>query len=209
MAELIVALDVQTRAEAVEKVKAIGDGVGFYKIGLELISCPPDMVLFTHNHADHFDPDYCREIESPIYATEQVADELSGRMQTEKTAGTGKVRVHPVLTRHMGHYGKTTQHQSYVVEGSQTVWFLGDASPMELRKFTSFSKPDVLLIPYPYISTPTALSIVEAYLPCKIVLLHMPLPENDPESIWQIVDPGLEYLKAYLYVPKMGEILNI
>ena len=38
MAELIVALDVQTRAEAVEKVKAIGDGVGFYKIGLELFT---------------------------------------------------------------------------------------------------------------------------------------------------------------------------
>ena len=45
MAELIVALDVQTRAEAVEKVKAIGDGVGFYKIGLELFTAEgPDVV---------------------------------------------------------------------------------------------------------------------------------------------------------------------
>ena len=45
MAELIVALDVQSRAEAVEKVKAIGDGVGFYKIGLELFSAEgPDVV---------------------------------------------------------------------------------------------------------------------------------------------------------------------
>ena len=45
MAELIVALDVQTREEAVEKVKAIGDGVGFYKIGLELFTAEgPDVV---------------------------------------------------------------------------------------------------------------------------------------------------------------------
>ena len=45
MAELIVALDVQTRAEAVEKIKAIGDGVGFYKIGLELFTAEgPDVV---------------------------------------------------------------------------------------------------------------------------------------------------------------------
>lgn len=36
MAELIAALDVQTRAEAVEKIRLIGDAVGFYKIGLEL-----------------------------------------------------------------------------------------------------------------------------------------------------------------------------
>ena len=45
MAELIVALDVQTRAEAVEKVKLIGDAVGFYKIGLELYTAVgPDVV---------------------------------------------------------------------------------------------------------------------------------------------------------------------
>ena len=45
MAELIVALDVQTRAEAVEKVKTIGDSVGFYKIGLELFTAEgPDVV---------------------------------------------------------------------------------------------------------------------------------------------------------------------
>lgn len=45
MSELIVALDVQTRAEAVEKVKTIGDAVGFYKIGLELYTAEgPDVV---------------------------------------------------------------------------------------------------------------------------------------------------------------------
>ena len=45
MAELIVALDVNSREEAVEKVKAIGDAVGFYKIGLELFTAEgPDVV---------------------------------------------------------------------------------------------------------------------------------------------------------------------
>ena len=45
MAELIVALDVNSRQEAVEKVKAIGDPVGFYKIGLELFTAEgPDVV---------------------------------------------------------------------------------------------------------------------------------------------------------------------
>ena len=45
MAELIVALDVQTREEAVAQVKRIGEGVGFYKIGLELFTAEgPDVV---------------------------------------------------------------------------------------------------------------------------------------------------------------------
>ena len=45
MAELRVALDVNSRQEAVEKLKAIGDPVGFYKIGLELFTAEgPDVV---------------------------------------------------------------------------------------------------------------------------------------------------------------------
>ncbi len=45
MAELIVALDVQTREEAVAKVREIGDPVGFYKIGMELFTAEgPDVV---------------------------------------------------------------------------------------------------------------------------------------------------------------------
>lgn len=45
MAELIVALDVNTREEAVAKVKAIGESVDFYKIGLELFTAEgPDVV---------------------------------------------------------------------------------------------------------------------------------------------------------------------
>lgn len=166
------------------------------EIKQELISCPPDVVLFTHDHEDHFDPEYCQKVSKPCLAN---SEEMT----------VGKIKVTSVPTRHMGHYGKTTGHQSFVIEGSQTVWFLGDASPMELKKFADFSKPDVLMIPYPYISTPTALKMLEELLPCKIVLLHMPLPGNDPERIWQSAAEGMEHLKAYLYVPKLGETLNI
>ena len=159
------------------------------EIKQELIDRPPDAVLVTHDHADHCDPDYLRAV--------------------NPQQGTGKVRITSVPTRHMGHYGKTTEHQSFVLEGSQVIWFLGDASPTEMKKLAAFSKPDILMIPYPYISTPAALKMVDALLPCKIVLLHMPLPGNDPEKIWQSVQEGLEHLKAYLYVPKMGETMNI
>ena len=45
MAELIVALDVPTRADAEARVKLLGDAVDFYKIGLELFTAEgPDMV---------------------------------------------------------------------------------------------------------------------------------------------------------------------
>ncbi len=45
MAELIVALDVNSRAEAEAKVRMLGEAVGFYKIGLELYTAEgPDVV---------------------------------------------------------------------------------------------------------------------------------------------------------------------
>ena len=45
MSELIVALDVNNREEAVARVKSIGDAVDFYKIGLELFTAEgPDVV---------------------------------------------------------------------------------------------------------------------------------------------------------------------
>lgn len=45
MADVIVALDVQTREEAVAKVRQIGDAINFYKIGMELFTSEgPDVV---------------------------------------------------------------------------------------------------------------------------------------------------------------------
>ena len=168
----------------------------------------PDVMLFTHCHPDHFDPVYAQKLGKPIYAPAQVAEQLSCPVCQDESLTVGKVRIRAITTRHMGSYGKTTQHQSYVLEGSQTVWFLGDASPTEMKRLAAISKPDVLMIPYPYISTPAALKMVQAFLPCKIVLLHMPLHNADPERIWQSVAEGMEYLKAYLYVPEMGETLQ-
>ena len=157
----------------------------------------PDAVAFTHAHEDHFDEAYAL-----AYAR------ATGREVVRQKVSVGQVTVTPVPTRHMGHWGLTTAHQSFVIQGSQSVWFLGDASPTELKKLADFPKPDVLMVPYPYVSTSASLKMVEALHPCKIVLLHMPLPENDPDRIWQSVAEGMEYLKMYLYVPELGETLQ-
>ena len=168
----------------------------------------PDVLLFTHCHPDHFDPVLAQKMGKPIYAPAQVAEQLACPVHTEEALTVGKVRASAVTTRHMGHYGKTTQHRSYVLEGSKVLWFMGDASPMELKKLATYPGPDVLLVPYPYISTPAAMKLVESLLPCTVVLLHMPLQENDPEGIWASAQEGMAQLKPYLSVPRMGETLN-
>ena len=158
----------------------------------------PDAVAFTHAHEDHYHGGYAADYTA-----------ATGREVVTDTACVGGVTLHGVSTRHMGKWGLTTEHRSFAVCGSKTVWFMGDAAPVQLKALSGYPKPDVLMVPYPYVSTPAAIKQLEAYLPCKIVLLHLPLRENDPEGIWQTVAPGLEQLKPYLYVPAMGEIINL
>lgn len=158
----------------------------------------PDVVAFTHVHEDHFDASYAE-----TYAR------ATGREVVSQKVRVGQVTVTPVFTRHMGHWGLTTPHQSFVIEGSRKIWFLGDASPNQMKQFTSFDKPDVLVVPYPYVSTEMALKMLTNYLPCKIVLLHLPLKEYDPDGIWQTVAPGLDQLKQYLYLPLLGETIQL
>ncbi len=173
----------------------------------------PDAVAFTHIHEDHFDLDYAKAYTEatgrPIISTVQAEPLLPQKVWTQEVYTTGKVTLKAVKTRHMGHWGQTTEHQSFVVEGSRCLWFLGDASPIQMKRLAEERKPDVLILSYPYVSTPAALKIVEQYLPCKIVLLHLPLKEKDPDGIWQEAEAGLHQLKPYLYVPKVGQTIHL
>ncbi len=173
----------------------------------------PDIVAFTHIHEDHFDLDYAKAYAEatgrPIVSTAQAEHLLPQKVWTQEVYTAGKARLKAVKTRHMGHWGQTTEHHSFVLEGSQCVWFLGDASPIQMKLLSEVGKPDVLILPYPYVSTPAALKIVEQFLPCKIVLLHLPAKERDPDGIWQGAESGIRQLRPYLYVPEVGETINL
>ena len=173
----------------------------------------PDVVAFTHIHEDHFDLEYARGYSQatgrPILSTTQAEQLLPEKVWTQEVYTAGRVRLSAVKNRHMGHWGQTTEHQSFVIEGSECVWFLGDASPLQMKQLSGYRKPDVLILPYPYVSTPAALKIVAQYLPCKIVLLHLPLKDQDPDGIWQGAEAGLCQLKPYLYIPEVGETIQL
>lgn len=173
----------------------------------------PDVVAYTHIHEDHFDADYarryCEQTGRPILSTAQAARLIPDGVWTDAVYTAGRVKLTAVPTRHMGRWGLITDHRSFVVEGSRTVWFLGDASPNQMKQFSGLPKPDVLVVPYPYLSTPMALKVLENYLPCKIVLLHLPSREEDPEGIWAAIVPGMEQLKQYLHVPMLSETIHL
>ena len=117
----------------------------------------PDAVAFTHDHPDHFDPNFAKAYEAA--AGKSVI--------TSGSAYVGNVRIDAVTTRHMGKADPALHHVSYVLQGSKCVWFPGDASPQQLKLLCDCPKPDVLIVPFPYVATEASIRQLQNYLPCS------------------------------------------
>ncbi len=160
----------------------------------------PDAVAFTHHHPDHYDPGFVRNYEA---ATGKKV------LPTAPVSFVGTVHIDAVQTRHMGKTDPDLQHVSFVLQGSRCVWFLGDAAPQQLKLLAEHPRPDVLIIPFPYLATEVTVKQMESYLPCQIVLVHMPAKQNDPDGIWEMVAPAMKKLGQWIHCPEIGENLTL
>ena len=158
----------------------------------------PDAVCFSHTHGDHFHPGYV--------AAYQAA---TGREILRGEGKVGNVRISGIPTRHLGKAGADTAHCSFVIQGSKTVWVMGDAAPAQLRRMAAAPKPDVLVVPFAYLASQGAVQMLKAYLPCAILLVHMPRRDNDPEEIWNAVATGMDELKEFIHAPAVGETITL
>lgn len=139
----------------------------------------PDVLAFTHEHPDHYDPSYVK-----IYKEKTLRHVYGPESLTFYELGNG-IEMHLLATRHIGK--NDIPHVSYVIEGSSTIWFMGDASPISLKKMTNFKAPDLLIVPFAYAITPSAWRMTKETGAPKILLLHMPSEDNDREGVWDAV----------------------
>lgn len=165
----------------------------------ELCSGYPDVVAFTHSHEDHCDIDFCKRYYDDTGREVYNAD----RVVTENIGG---VELLSVSTRHIGKFD--INHVSYVINGSKTLWFMGDASPSELKKLDKLQKPDVIIVPYAYTITEPAWRSTTEVGADNIILLHLPLRENDIHNLWSMTEAVTKGDKR-LYIPEMGQMIEI
>ncbi len=156
----------------------------------------PDVVAFTHQHADHYDAAYANDYTSrtrrPVYGPAWTCFEQDG------------VRLQAIPTRHIGK--ADVPHVSFVLTGSRCVWFVGDASPLVWRDIDDLPTPDVLIVPYAYAITDAAWKTTRALGAQDVVLLHLPSRDDDPYGLWDAVEATTQN-DSRLQIPAIGETI--
>ena len=172
----------------------------------QLLEDSADLAAFTHAHEDHFDPalvsQYRKQTLRPVLGPENLPYGT-----TVRGVAVGGVSVQPVKSRHIGKEYFYVPHVSYVIRGSKTVWFLGDAVPSQWHDIQDHA--DVMIAPFAYALSESAWKLA-CRLADMIVLVHMPLRDEDPAGLW----PQVERITAgadrnKLWIPDMGEIISI
>ena len=175
------------------------------EIKAQLLEKLPDAVAFTHNHSDHYDPAFASAYQGK---TGRVifGPQLPGCQTTAEPDRVGDVQIVPFPSRHIGAAGKDTPHMSFILQGSRCIWFLGDAAPSCWRKETDLPKPDVLIIPYAYATTPASWTLTQSLGAKEIVLLHLPNREQDEIGLWDAVESTVNG-KNPLHIPAIGDTI--
>ncbi len=166
----------------------------------------PDGLVYTHRHPDHYDglfvSHYLQNTAGPVLGPADIPYGVGEAVRI------GSILITPIDSRHIG---KTDgcQHRSYVLQGSQCVWFIGDASLSDWQKNANVPKPDIIIAPYGFL-------LARGWEYCKksgakdVVVVHMPLKENDPYNLWDALEQTLaDQTGPTVYVPAMGESVDL
>lgn len=154
------------------------------RLKAQLMEQWPDIVAFTHNHKDHYDPAYAAAYLQQTGRVILGPGAVKGTMEMLSADG---VTVQPLTSRHIGAAGRETEHASFLIRGSKCVWFMGDSAPGQWRG-RELPKPDVLIVPYAYVNTSASWELTKSFGAEHMILLHMPDREADAAGLWQAVE---------------------
>ena len=170
----------------------------------------PDVVAFTHEHVDHFHKGFADFYQKTTLRPILGPETLPLEQVVDGVFRYGCVRLQAIPTRHIGKASLQVPHRSHIIQGSKCVWFLGDASPLQIQNRTDLPHPDVLMVPFAYTTNTTGWEIVKQLNPSHVVLLHLPPQNEDPYGLWDLVAQYTGGTSAPpLWIPEIGETIRL
>lgn len=150
----------------------------------ELLATPLDALVFTHYHGDHFDKSFAEAYKNREFGSVFCGPELSTPLVVKN------LEIVPIKTRHIGKF--VIDHSSYLIKGSKTVLFLGDASPNEFKNREDLPKIDLAIAPFAYALTDAAISITNSLGAKNVIITHLPEQSLDEFRIRETVTKAVE-----------------
>ena len=168
-------------------------------IKAEIYNRLPDVCAFTHTHTDHYDKDFSSFFEKKT-GKKVISPENKCKIRV------GDVEVESLDSRHIG---KTdVEHISFIIKGSKTIWFMGDASPLTLKSMSEYPKPYILLVPFAYLNSASSLKLTKSVGARHIILLHLPEDRYDQNKIFENLE---EFIinEQNIHTINLGATLNL
>ena len=163
-----------------------------------------DIMLFTHNHEDHFDVKSTIEFlkhnkNTTIISNKEVIKEIKKKITDSKNNNliilnpslySGErvslkgINVEGISMLHDGKEYSDVENLAYLIEiGGKRVLHVGDAKAIKDNYiYLNYLKEDITLLiaPFPYVGVPTGRRLIERYIKAnKIVAVHLPQRELD------------------------------
>lgn len=178
-----------------------------------------DIMLITHYHSDHFDPNSTGEFlkQNPntiAISTSEVILKIKSHLSYTKA--TNLIELKPVLHSgenitvngvsiqaismiHDGKQYQNIQHYAYLIENGIKILHIGDARPVK-ENYEALNlkqkRIDLLIATFPYIGLPAARQIIKEYIdPQKIVIVHLPYKELDSFGWIEATKKSYEHVK--------------
>ncbi len=164
-----------------------------------------DLILFTHHHPDHFDPQSTVNFlkhhpNTVVIANQDAISEIcrlhsgwanSQLIQANTLMGLNEnlhevdgVKIWAISLLHEGDEYKYVENFAYLIEvGGKKILHVGDAKPISdnyINLNLIEKNIDLLIVPFPYVGLSSARQVIEKYInPQKIAAVHLPYRELD------------------------------
>lgn len=192
----------------------------------------PDILIFTHEHEDHFCAEYVKEAweKNPalrIYSTKNTVDVLKENgipLEDLHCAGDGEVldvdvlRLGFMYSIHEGEQYSDVQNLTLLIRiGDKRLVVTGDAMPCKelFERIAAWSPHiDWLLAPFPYVGLRSTRKLMTEQLDIQnIFVLHQPRPEADVQN-WvantkRVCESAKDGLPTPVFPEKLGEWYRI
>ena len=149
---------------------------------------PPDLMLFSHYHPDHYSSSYLRGAHEryPAAAVASPRAELPDQILLAEEACKLEIKDVRILCRRTPHEGRgyeTVAHYSFLILWGEAVLFIpGDAAlgSQALAELIGSRKISLALLNFPWVTRPSGIRFLAAHGdPKEEIIYHLPFAPDD------------------------------